>query len=114
MSDGLDIVKAIHESRDAIGRIAAQAGMKRLARLVAYYGVRNSRLEDLHVEHISDPEMRDLMLSVEHEIGDYLGWLVLHGVIQITNADFSPFALGDWHGILARGPSYDLDDPPAH
>lgn len=43
--------------------------LRNLAKLLAVMGVRNNTdLEDLHVLHISDKEMRSLMLSVERAL----------------------------------------------
>lgn len=113
---GADIAEVIVARRRMVRRVADTPECKRLARLIAYYGVRNSEeLENLHASpdsRMSDPEMRVLMLSVEHELGEYLSWLLLNGVIRTGRGEFSPLELGDWHGILDRGPSYDLDEPP--
>ena len=121
---GLDIAQAKLKRRKAVEGVATTEGVKRLTRLIAYYGVRNSELEDLHagmdhthaevawedVSRISDPEMRSLMLNIEHELGKYLAWLILTGVISVNEGEYSTLQLGDWHGILNAGPSYDRVD----
>ena len=106
-----------------------------IARFLAYYGVRNSALDNLHAgtepssvvgdysdvkvvspygeipwretSRISDEEMRDLMLSVEEQIRGYLSKLVTAGVISVNPGPWSATDLGDWHSIAVLGPTYD-------
>ncbi len=80
------------------------------ARLIAYYGVRNTELENLHVHNISDAEMRVLMLSVEEHIGRYLQCLIECGLLTLNAGTYSAADLHDYHQILLGGPSYDRKD----
>ena len=47
--------------------------------------MRNSELENLHVDHITDKEMRVLMLDIEARIEAYLSKLISCGMLQIRN-----------------------------
>lgn len=80
-----------------------------IARLPAYYGVRNcDELERLHVHHISDSEMRGLMLDVERGIEKELRLLVSSGALSLSpNCQWSSIDLYDWQSCLQGGTSYD-------
>lgn len=109
-----------------------------IARLLAYYGVRNSDLENLHagtspssvtgdysdvkvvspygeipwsqLSRITDEEMRTLMLNVEEQVGRYLRVLERAGVITLHEGIWLSHDVGDYNGILHSGPTYDRTD----